>query len=609
MASWFRKRKGDERSPEEAMLDRWARSCPVCGAALGARAAWSSQTRFFEHPPSLKLEIGGPNAEENYPWRVSVMHVNFRPVESSDPPFFANEVEDVYLLCGGGHIFPLATPVLSNYGGRFSDDQRVDDWNMVAAVGSPASGKTYLLLRMMSQNLVDRRLDFTDRNRIQLRRLSPLESIPLKMRADGYDETRNMSTAIMPTNMDLLAKPEGIFNYLLPDALVAIKDLIGKTVRGGKQRAETWGTHLRQPLVMRTDTNNVRTWTGIADLPGELFSGNAANRRETVKLRSYDALIWVIDPAVAANTLDWLDANALSLSTANAPADTDQLRNMVLDGSLRPGATAQQGSRVIRHNRDAIQRNISQELTLLDGEYTDLRSPLELLITITKCDLIRAALQVRDLYDLGEPGEVIAGSTAYLLWAAKRLADGDIGADRASATLLQQVGTELQAEQFAQGLLGYYSNPAHFWNLVHEGMTDQIDIAARGSEQAWRVPVPDVNKHLTASLMPGAQRMILIRDLVMSTIGCGIGFGLVGYDAMFKLLLAKSQNVRFFLCSPLATVPVEQVEQKDDMDQKQYFLTPLDKDASFPNADDRSAGLTQLLLGTLTKARPKASQL
>jgi len=103
--------------------------------------------------------------------------------------------------------------------------------------------------------------------------------------------------------------------------------------------------------------------------------------------------------------------------------------------------------------------------------------------------------------------------------------------------------------------------------------------------------------------MPDAQRMILIRYLVMSTIGCGIGFGLIGYDAMFKLRRAASHNIRFFLCSPLATIPVERVRQDNEMDDKQYLLTPLDKDASFPRAADRSAGLTQLLLGSLTKAR------
>jgi hypothetical protein len=602
---FWRNKKRPERTQEDLLLERWGGFCPVCGAVLGAKAQQSPDNGRFLSPPSLKLEVGTPDQMGQFPWRVSIVHGNFRPSVSDTPVFAEDEIDDVYLLCGGGHVFPLSTPVLNSVQGRrHKSDQRVDEWNMVAAVGAPASGKTYLLLRMLSQSLVDRNLDFSGDNRIQQRKLSPLESVPLEMRAAAFERTRNLNEPISPTGTDLLGKPAGIFDVHMPSALEEIRELIRKTVVNGAQRAESWGTKIRQPLVFRTDTNDIRTWTGIADLPGELFSGAAINRREAVKLRTYNALIWVIDPAVATNTPKWLDADGISLDAANAMTTDDDVFQAVLDGSLRPGASAQQGSRVVRGNREAIQTNIGKELTLLDGELVNQDEALELLITITKCDLIRAALQINDLHEMGNEDEVLAGATAYLMLSARRFQEKQ-QADRASAALLEQIISERRAGQFASAILSFYSNPVNFWNLVHEGPPAQIEIPESFAEQSWRIHVPSINQHLSEALAPGAQHKTLTRDLVMSTVGCGIAFGLVGRDAMLPILPTKSQNIRFFLCSPLATVPVE---QKDQMDPNNYLLTPLDKNATFPRASDRSAALTQLLLAALTKARPEVAQ-
>src|SRR5262249_13696024 len=158
--------------------------------------------------------------------------------------------------------------------------------------GGPASGKTYLLLRTLHQSLVnERNLQFDDvPGRIRLRELSPLENMPLLQRAGWYHRTRSVGEPIPATGEDFgtWATPADILASLLPDALRAIQDMIKRTMLDGAQRAENWGTAIRQPLILRADTVGRRTWTGVADLPGELFQDEPENLRESMKLRAYD---------------------------------------------------------------------------------------------------------------------------------------------------------------------------------------------------------------------------------------------------------------------------------------------------------------------------------
>jgi hypothetical protein len=585
------------------LVRRFGETCPVCGAGLGAPPTRDPVSGRFVAPPSLRLEVGAPDGNNRYPWRVSAIDGNFRPAVSIDPPFYGREVDYIYLLCGDGHIFPEATPVLRSHGPAADAKQHIDIWNMVAVVGAPAGGKTYLLLRMLSQNPNNTDGWETDQEerRLRRRKLTPLEEVVFTAWSKAYQETQATGRPMPATGGTPIAFPAGLLSEELHEALEAIRELIRLTVVDGDRRARTWGTGFRQPLVMRTDSQGDRTWTGAVDLPGELFLPDSRNVRQSVKLRAYDSLIWVIDPVVAA-ALDPFVAGSL-------PAEEEE-RKKLLGGSLRPGTTVQTPAQVIRINRDQIQIEIGQHLSLVDGLFAvDEGHSLQLLVTVTKCDLIHATLDkkgmpdAKKLTDIGRPGAVARGVFGYLAFLANRWARRALDTDQATARLLSYLHAgdgvdpsvrQARIEQIGRELLEHYSDRDNFWNLVHGGELDAVEIPA-GSHlaiQPWTINVPSIGTHLDQLSRPGSASQIHLRDLIMSALGCGIAYGLGHDSALFEILREKWLNLRFFLCSPLGTVPVE-VED--------FHLKPLDDNDRFPGARERSAGLTQLLLSVLGK--------
>jgi hypothetical protein len=603
-------------APEPDPATRFGSTCPVCGQWLGSTSPpVDRQSGRFAFPPSLRLEIGTGDGSGAVPWRVTCLAGNFPPASSTDPPFNAHEVEFVYLLCGDGHIFPDATPVF--HGDGPGARQRIDDWNMVAAIGAPASGKTYLLVRMLQQNLDD--LSGWDAGDdavpLRLHKLSPLEERPLAARVRSWNATRTTGWAIDPTGTDSDATPSGILRYLLGDALEAIKMIIQRTVVGGDSRAAKWGTGFRQPLVVRTDNGGRRTWTGVADLPGELFGEDNASLREVGKLRSFDGLLWVVDPVVAPTATRWLAAD-----------NTEQGRQM-LDGSLRPGTiqaagqearrtggvralsdVADLGAEVVRATRESIQDDIGRQITMVDGVYAahDGRR-LQMLVAITKCDLIRAALEKPEmrLCHLGEPDEVERGVASHLAFTVSRWSQGLVGADgeaeallaylRASANADQRVRRE-RAVQVAAGLIEHYSRHEELWKLVHRGQESVVEIGrgAGRSTQPVLIRVPSIDEHLGAASRPGSGALTLPRDLVMSAVGCGVAYALGLQSAVHRMHREPWINLRFFLCSPLTKVPIAVADER---------LQPLNHGERFPRVDERSAALTQLQLAVLERAR------
>lgn len=590
--------RGRKPPPTDDLTRRFGTSCPVCGAALGvADPGLDEETgERFVNPPSFRLEVGASVTESQQPWRVTLLAGNFPPAESTDPRFNPYDVEFVYLLCGEGHIFPEETPAFRAGAHRDGDArQRVDDFNMVAAIGSPASGKTYLLIRTLSQNLdVLTRFDpDDDPGRIRPRELSPLEVLPTEKRVERFNETRSNGKAIGPTGTESAAYPFGILQTKVPKALEAIQSLIERTVLDGRRRAERWGKGFRQPLVLRTDSGEHRTWTGIADLPGELFMPNSVNRREAGLLSGFDALVWVVDPAVAPRAAEWM------------VVDPDVDEQAQVNGSLRPGTSSSSGIDVVRINREQIQNAIGRRITVLDGPFTMNKGrPLQMLVAITKCDLVHAALSKSDLTELGRAGQVQRGAATYLSFALDRWMKGIVGADPEAGRLLHYLQGAAQAsptgrrqriEQVAHGLLRHYSTAPEFWKLMHDGAASTVDIEPSGSnERPLRIRVPSLDDHLDAARRPGSATEILVRDLVMSTIGCGVAYALNQETALLRMHQERWIELRFFLCSPLTMVPIA----VDDV-----WLKPLDPHAQFPPVDERAAGLTQLLLALLERAR------
>jgi hypothetical protein len=586
--------------PVDDLTRRFGTKCPVCGSSLGVDEPELDDANGdrFVRPPSFRLEAGAADAQNRQPWRVTMLAGNYRPAESTDPKFNPHDIEFVYLLCGDGHIFPDETPAFRADQHRTGDArQRVDDFNMVAAVGSPASGKTYLLIRTLSQNLdilttwdVD-----DDLGRIRTRELSPLEVLPSTKRIEQFNETRNSGAAIVPTATVGASYPYGILQEQFAPALEAIQALIERTVVDGRRRAEGWGKGFRQPLVLRTDSGDHRTWTGVADLPGELFMPNAVNRREAGKLSGFDALVWVVDPAVAPRARDWMAVDP----------DTDEQAQ--LDGSLRPGTSSTAGTEVVRINREQIQDTIGRRITVIDGPFARNEGrALQMLVAISKCDLIHAALSKSGLHlaDLGAPGQVQRGAARYLSFGLNRWMKGSAGADRETTRLFDYLrgamsaapsGRRLRIEQVARGLLDHYSQEAEFWKLLHWGTDSDVDIPATSTvDLPQHIRVPTLDEHLDAARRGGSAGEFLIRDLVMSTIGCGIAYALNQETALLRMHQEPWIELRFFLCSPLTTVPIA---------VDRVHLKPLNPRDRFPPVDDRAAGLTQLLLALLARAR------
>lgn len=592
---------------QSALYRQFGGLCPVCGGYLGTPVPMHAGTRRFEVPPCFRLEIGRAEGTENHAWRVSVAGANFPPAVSREPFFVQSEVEYVYLLCSDGHIFPEAAPVDYRDGLAADARQRIDRWNMVAAIGAPASGKTYLLVRMLGQELTNPQNlhPANDHGRVRRHHLNPLEEVPMDRRTIEYARTLADRRAIEPTLAEE-TRPALILEEVIPDAADAIREFIRMTVVDGQARASRWGRNFRQPLVVRTGSGSILTWTGVADLPGELFGPDPGGSRERNKLRSYDALIWVIDPVVAEAALDPLTKESL-----NEEGHYDK----VLDGSLRPGTVAAQGATQVRADRERTQRDIGHRLTLVGNDLAvDEGRALEMLIAVTKCDVIHAALRKhRRLVELGRRDAVRLGVATYLATLTRRFAAGELTTDDHGGALLeyllgarsaQAAVQERRTYQIADGLLAHYSDQQAFWGLVHEGTKDTVDIPSGGSmaTAARRIEVTSIGQHIDQSTVPGSAERMLIRDLVMSALGCGIAFGLGHENVIASILRNDWQRIRLFLCSPLGTVPVGRSAGIPG-GALMHRLEPLEPGTRFPNMSESSAALTQLMLAALRKAR------
>ncbi|MBN1174059.1 MAG: hypothetical protein JXA67_17940 [Micromonosporaceae bacterium] len=601
----WRKRPGKPQAepPSDGLFSRFAGTCPVCGAPFGPVEVETDplrDNRFVVAPP-MRLEVGTPDYEvgtymtrqgDRYSFRVTILPGNYPPAKSRDPRFSPRDVDYSYLLCGGGHIFPDPRPVAGE-----AEDQAVEDWNVFAAVGAPAVGKTYLLVRMLGQSLdsFDDWSVASDGGMPVWRcEQSRLEAAPLQSRQQMYERTRMTGEVIDATEIGGMATPSQILEEIYPEALEEIKNLVEKTAVESRDRSERWGKQFRQPLTVRTEIGGTRVWTGIVDLPGEVFdSSKVANTRELRTLRGFNGLLWVIDPVLASNAPAWLSVSGRS-------------QQEVLTASLRPDSVARDSIQVVRAHRARIQSDIGDRLTRPGNPLASPVGPsLNMLLAITKCDLIHAMLASgqQSLAGLGRPGVVVRGGASYLgrmtaLWSTEH-----VTVDEASRDLMEYLfaaGSEARkqrCEQVSAELLRHYSEPKRFWNLIHGGAEDTIFVEKTSDSRTLKrlnLRVPSLAGHLRAALTPESVEDLLFRDLIMSAVGCGIGFGVGQDSALRKILLAEWMRPRVFLCSPLGTVPLP----KDGS-----LIEPNTHNEPFPEEGEPSAALTQLMLAVLEGAR------
>ncbi|MBN1174063.1 MAG: hypothetical protein JXA67_17960 [Micromonosporaceae bacterium] len=577
-------------------LSRFAGVCPVCGGPLGNATVAQDPARDgrFVVPPPLRVEIGPPVARARlgngrqglrHPHRVTILPGNYPPGTSRDPVFREHEIDQAYLLCGNGHLFPDPTPLSQPAAWD------IDEFAVFSAVGAPACGKTYLLTRLLSQLPSDGRAWLGDDERcMHIRRIEQnhLEDLPLRSRQDMYEQTRTSGSTIAPTGSHP-ETPHDILHAAYPEVLDTILMLVARTTADPKGWKQSWGTIAPQPPAIRTEINGTRAWTGIADLPGELFAPAMATPRELRPLRGMNGVIWVVDPVLAPDAPDWLDPHE---------------RSTVLAGSLRPSAARPEGSEEARLGRARIQRDIGDRLTrpgnpLLSPEGPSLRA----IIAVTKCDLIHAALlDGRQLTTLGREGAARQGAVRFLARTAQRWSHSMIEADSPSVRLLEYLhaagsnASRRRCEQVADGLLRCYSRPAAFWNLVNGGAAEHLRIDGDGTRALRRMDLdlPAISDHSTASLDPEHVGELLFRDMIMSTVGSGMLYAIGLDSAMHKILRCEWIRPSVYLCSALGSVPVAQPDGR---------IRPRAGGPRFPEAGQQSAALTQLLLAVLEGAR------
>jgi hypothetical protein len=584
--------------PVRSIAHRFGSFCPVCGSALGIPTRRTAEGLYI-HPPTVRLDVGRADSTGMYPWRFVPLGEPAGPA-STNPKFYDGDSEFIYLLCMNGHIFPDEAPMRRTFADTPGNDRfEVDEFRMVAAVGPIASGKTYLTLRMIKQSLVDPfRFSGGDEEYAREADLSPLERLPLNYRIGHYDEMISTRLPIQATDLhNDEGTPRSIFVEKLPNLVDVMEKFLRECVHDGERWANRWGRELRQPLVMRTRHGRHRTWTGIADLPGEQFNPAYEDSHLNARLGRYNAIIWVVDPVVAANATDWF---------SKVPGGSADSFDKVMEGSLRPGSTAVRDSATIRQTRDRVQRNIAQMLCRVDGMMPEAGSERvqSTLVAITKCDIIHSALRAGTLPDLTSFGDrrlALKGAVDYLLTSAQLMREGATNPDPLAADLLNHVDATdggrraARAESVANAILAFYSDPVNFWTLVHGG--DELATTFRAGRMGdpasnW-VTVPTVVEHLNAwNDSQNPARYLQMRDLVMSIVGCAITYGLGYAESVIQLLGVRSRETRFFLCSPLERVPIA--------GDGRPTIEPVD--GEFPPVGARSAALTQLLLASLGRS-------
>jgi hypothetical protein len=480
----------------------------------------------------------------------------------------------------------------------------------VAALGPVASGKSYLLVRALKQLLAPQDIDHsytTGMVHIERVKQFPLELMPMEILEKHYEQTWQANTPIPAT-----AKEDQVPGTILQDEIgrdirSAAETLQFKVMGFPRADFDRWGEKVRQPIFLRTRKAGQPVLTCVVDLAGELFdreTGAYVGFTTLPMMQHCTELVWVIDPFSSDGRFE----NYLRQAVRD-PAEYTR----IVEGSARPD-----------EGRDADPEKLSRDLAARDGvndklgsdfvtDFGDFVSPLGgtlyNLIAITKCDLVELALR-RDctLDKLGEPGDVCEGIARYLGYVIDRAFPVLATKDVQELVDYLQVGAfdgpardaaqRQRVDQLAAALLRHYSTAERFWDLVDGGGADKIeltnnDLVAELDE--LEVEVPSLDAHLAASLRPDGGSQLHMRDLVMSAMGCGLMHGL-GQRARVVLLFAQRwRDVRFFLCSPLGTVPSY---QPGDVTVRM----PPSEDRKYPKVDAPSAGLTQLQLRIMRRA-------
>ncbi|WP_309115463.1 hypothetical protein [Saccharothrix sp.] len=554
-------------------------ACPACGHDFGVAPT--------QGPPSLHLAIA-PGPAGRPQWRLSLFDDHGAPGKHwQSPDYDPAQAQDVYWLCGDGHLF-----FDHHLQGVRRTTARIDRFSSAAAVGAVAAGKSYLLLRTLNQDLTlppASRDAGTGAPPVKMSGTA-FEERPMKALRREYDSTVYDNVPLDPTSLQEMVPAQFLAEVLGGDLVDQIRQIHVELLGAGPAR---WGTVVRQPIVQRYNARGRVVITSVADLPGEFFNAETYDQEYRQRaLAKYDSLVWTIDPIVEPAFTRFLP-----------PADAERLTM----SSVRPDQHTLADLNRARSRRRVQQRDIADRLTAQGDFGKDDGAMRKLLVCLTKADLITHAVRGgKRLAELGPVDAVVTGVADYLVDVSNRCA-GRIGHEGVVERsvwngLVRDLTQDLDvpeireeiARHVAREVVAHYSDGERLWNLIHFGGEDRISVDAGSSETELtrRLAVPSIDRHVAASLTPGEGGLLRQRDLVMSALTCGLVYGLGMGQVVRQLFEQRWREVRFYLCSPFGDVPVLSPGTLDRFE--------LDGGHEFPAAGDPSAALVQLKLGLLS---------
>jgi hypothetical protein len=569
------------------------RRCPACDDDLGVPPSHAEDGSWRR--PSLLLEVCGTERGA-MEWRLSSFD---DAVEAQSKGYHRSRPGWVYRMCGDGHVF---LDHIRMTGEGVGTEWTVDDFDVSATIGGVAAGKSYLVLRTLHQQLsVSGLPHITSPDRpmqVNSHTVDWLEDTPLQVLLQNYRETEEKGLPLGPTVLRTTVPFHFLSANISPDVVPALLELQEKLGGEGHLDRSSWGRRIRQPILCRYQIGGRRVLIAVADLAGEQFAKSALEDDYHQRLlRNYGTLTWVIDPAIAKPFASFI------------PEDTAE---ETLAASVRPGESVNNNLRGVLHQRNSVQRRVA-------GTLAQEASPLaanigarqHVLVCVTKMDLVHLGLRRgRRLDELGEPGAIVKGAARYLAELAVRFSGPNrrMVEDAALHSIVDPIDRtrhepnlfEATVRQFATAIVDHHANPDAWWNLVHVGGGAVIQVREGEHSSvlpASRILLPSLDSHIAGALTPHQSAVLRTRDLVMSALGCGIAFALGFEQRVESMLGQKWRDVRFFLCSPLEHAPVRVAATSE-------LIEPQDASAVFPDVDERSAALSQLLLCLLRRMRP-----
>lgn len=506
-----------------------------------------------------------------------------------------------YTICGKGHIFfsgfylgipstgapPPTTPVYRSH--------------VVAMVGSMAAGKSYLLARLLKQEV-------PVRPRILIGRRNSIEGVVFASLQNAYEKFALHGIPIPPTGND--SEPGTLFSeHLAADRIWdSIVDLLTEWDDKLSDDAilNYWNQSIFQPVAVQFTVAHAQTFAresrpddhillAVTDLSGEKFKEGDSHRDNLRAyalrdlLSGFDAILWTIDPTVSYSFQTWANMAAEDLESSRRP------EGMNLNLAI--------------HQRIDAQSHIANEVGG-DG-FNNRRGEgvQDLIVTIVKADLFHKILVDKQpsnssLGALGYHGAVWHGIHLYLKSLFSQTDQQRLGYLLGLPN--SYVGGELIANRIrllTDQLLIEFSKPEVFWSLTDTGSGLKIDVPATDQHNpGWQLSIPTQVEDLQQQILD--TDIATCRGALISALGAGIACGL-GFEATVEALLFHQPERRtsFAVVSTFGVVPViEEGKNGEILIKGPHDSRSPTRPMGMPAAREPSSGLQNLFMSILRKS-------